>query len=85
MLRSSLCNYSDPYTLVSETITIPGAGADNAATWLNERNKGVLFKNWAPFTDWINEIILKYIMQKYIDVVMPTYNLIEYRKNYSKS
>ena len=32
MLRSSLCNYSDPYILVSETITIPGAGADNEAT-----------------------------------------------------
>ena len=26
MLRSSLCDYSDPYILVSETRTITGAG-----------------------------------------------------------
>ena len=31
MLRSSLCDYSDPYILVSGTIKITGAGADDAA------------------------------------------------------
>ena len=31
MLRSSLCDYSDVYILVSGTITITEAGADDAA------------------------------------------------------
>ena len=59
MLRSRLCDYSDAYILVSGTITITGAGADDAAKRLDERNKGVIFKNCAPFTDSISEIILK--------------------------
>ena len=48
MLRSSLCDYSDAYILGSGTITITGAGADDAAEQLDERNKGVIFKNCAP-------------------------------------
>ena len=31
MLGSSLCDYSDAYILVSGTIAITGAGADDAA------------------------------------------------------
>ena len=31
MLKSSLCDYSDAYILVSGTITITGQGADDAA------------------------------------------------------
>ena len=50
MLRSSLCDYSDVYTLVSGTTTITGAGANDAAKQLDERNKGVIFKNCAPIT-----------------------------------
>ena len=49
MLRSNLCDYSDAYILVKGTITITGAGDDDAAKQLDERNKGVIFKNWAPF------------------------------------
>ena len=56
MLRSSLCDYSDAYIFVSGTITITGAGVDDAAKRLDERNKGVIFKNCAPFTDCISEI-----------------------------
>ena len=48
MLRSSLCDYSDAYTLVIGTITITGAGADDAAKRLDERNRGVIFKNCVP-------------------------------------
>ena len=51
MLKSSLCDYSDPCILVSGTITITGAGADAAARQVDERNKGVLFKNCTSFTD----------------------------------
>ena len=36
MLRSSICDYNDPYILVSGTITITGAGADDAAERLDE-------------------------------------------------
>ena len=42
--------------LVSEIITITRAGADDAATRFDERNKGVLFKNCAPSTDCRSEI-----------------------------
>ena len=50
-LRSSLCDYSEAYILVSGIITITGEGADDAGKRLDERNKGIIFKNWAPFTD----------------------------------
>ena len=39
MLRTSLCDYSDAYTLVSGTITITGAGNNDAARQLDEINK----------------------------------------------
>ena len=55
LLKSSLCDYSNAYILLSGTITITGAGADDAAKRLDERNKGVIFKNCAPFTDCISE------------------------------
>ena len=42
-LSSSLCDYNGAYIIVSETITINGAGVDDAANRLDERNKGVLF------------------------------------------
>ena len=56
MLKSSLCDYNDAYTLVSRTITIDGGGADDATKQLDERNKGGIFKNCAPFTDCIREV-----------------------------
>ena len=45
MLRSNLCDYADIYILVKGTVTITGAGANDAAKQLDERNKGVTFKN----------------------------------------
>ena len=44
MLRSSLCDYSDAYILVTGATKITGAGADDAAKHLNERNKVVILK-----------------------------------------
>ena len=86
MLRSSLCDYSDVYVLVSGAITITGAGDNDAARRLNGRNKGVTFKNCAPFTDCISEINNTQIDNaKYIHVVMSTYNLNEYSHNYLKT
>ena len=54
MLKSSLCDYSDAYILVSGTITITGAGANDAAKWAEAWNKEVIFKHCAPFNDCIS-------------------------------
>ena len=86
MLKSSLCDYSDAYILVKGTITIKGAGADAAARQADERDKGVIFKNCAPFTNCISEINNTQVDNaKDIDSVMPMYNLIEYSDNYAKT
>ena len=53
VIRSSLCDYSETYILVKGTITVPNTG--NAAA-PNSRNRKVIFKNCAPFTDCISEI-----------------------------
>ena len=79
MLRSSLCDYSDKYILFSKTIKIAGTGADDAARRLDERNKGVIFKNCAPFNDRISGINNTNIDHaRDLDLVMPMYNFIEY-------
>ena len=86
MLRSSLCDYADAYILVKGIITITGAGDDAAARRADERNKGVIFKNCAPFTKCISKINDAEIDNAQdIDIVMPMYNLIEYSDNYSKT
>ena len=86
MLKSSLCDYSDAYILVKETITITGAGNDAAARQADERDKVVIFKNCAPFTNCISEINnTQTDNAKDIDIVMPMYNLIEYSDNYVKT
>ena len=86
MLKSSLCDYSDAYILVKGTITIAGAGDNAAARQADERDKGVAFKNCAPFTNCISEINNTQVGNaKDIDLVMPMYNLIEYSANYAKT
>ena len=86
MLKSSLCDYSDAYILVKGRITITGAADDAAARQADERNKGVIFKNCAPFIDCNSEIDdTEMDNAKDIDIVMSMYNLIEYSDNYSKN
>ena len=86
MLKSSLYDYSDAYILVNGTITIAGAGADAGARQADERDKGVRFKNCAPFINCKTEIYNAEIDNaKDINLVMPMYNLIEYSYNYSKT
>ena len=83
MLRSSLSNYRDAYILVKGTITVAQVAAPAS---VDNYCKEVVFKNFAPFTDCISEINNKQIDNaKYIDVIMPMYNLIEYNDNYSKT
>ena len=86
MLKSSLCDYSDAYILVKEKITIRGEGDDAAARQADKRDKGVAFKNCAPFTICISEINNTQIDNcKDIDILMPMHNLIEYSGNYAKT
>ena len=86
MLKSNLCDYADAYVLVKGRITITGAGADGAARRADERDKGVTFKNSAPFTKCISRINNTDVdTTRDIDIVMPMYNLIEYSDNYSKT
>ena len=86
ILKSSLCDYSDAYILVKGTITIAGAEDNAAARQADERDKGAIFKNCAPFTSCISEINNTQVDDaKDIDIVMPMYNLIEYSDNYAKT
>ena len=76
MLRSSLCDYSDAYILVKGNISVNNTAAAAAAA--NNTNEKVIFKNCAPFTNWISKINSTQIDNaQYIDIVMPMYNLIE--------
>ena len=85
-IRFNLCDYADSYILVKGTITITGAGDDAAARQGDERDKAVTFKNCAPFTKCISRTNNTDIDNAHdIDIVMPTYNLIEYSDNYSKT
>ena len=86
MLKSSLCDYSDACILVNGTTTVKEAGANNDTKRLDERNKRVIFKNCAPFTDCISKTNNTQIDNaKNLDVMMLIYNLIEYSHNYTKT
>ena len=83
MIRSNLCDYSNAYTHVKGTITVPHISAQGAAP--NNRNK-VIFKNCAPFINCINEINDTQVDNAHdIDVVMLMYNLLKYTSIYSKT
>ena len=80
MLKSSL---RDAYILVKGNISVNNTAGASATA--NNTNKKVKFKNCTPFTNCISKINNENIDDaKYIDIVMPMYNLIEYSDNYSK-
>ena len=84
MLRSSLCDYSDAYILVKGNISVNNIVTADAGA--NNTNKKVIFKNCAAFTKCISRINNTDIDNAQdIDIVMPTYNLIGYSDNYSKT
>ena len=73
-IKSSLCDYSVAYILVTENINV--TNGDN--------NTKVALKNCAPFKDCrteINDTFVDYA--DFINIAMPMYNLIEYSDNYS--
>ena len=84
ILISSVCDYSDDYILAKGNITVNNTAAADA--YANNTNRKVIFKNCAPFTNYISEINNTQVDNaKDIDIVMPMYNLIEYSDNYSKT
>ena len=54
MLRSSVCDYSNAYTLVKATITVQNKAIMGQPA--NNANKRVIFKNCATFTNCISRI-----------------------------
>ena len=74
MLRSHVCDSSDVSINVNGTITV--TNPDN-----NTYDKKLAFKNDAPFVSPISKINSTSIDNvEDLDIVMPVYNLIEYRK-----
>ena len=56
ILKSSLCDDSDPYILVKGIITVNNtAAAAAAAAAAKNTNKKVIFKNYASFTNYVSE------------------------------
>ena len=68
MLKSSFCDHSDAYILFKETISVAAQAGANP----NNEDKEVVFKNCAPFTDYISKINNKQVDNaKDIDIVLP--------------
>ena len=66
------------YLLVYNTISISGAGTDDAAKQEDERNKGVIFKNCAPFSECVHEINNAQMDNaKHLDIMMPMHNYMK--------
>ena len=53
MLKSTLCDYSDVYILVKETIAVANTVTAGAAA--NNDNKKAIFKKFPPFTVCISD------------------------------
>ena len=78
MLRSDLCDYSDAYIAVKRRISVAGTNANN------RRKKKPTFKNNTPFRSCISKINNTFVNNaEDLDIVMPVYNLLEYKDNYS--
>ena len=74
VIKSSLCDYSDSYILVTGDITATGGDA----------NTRVAFKNCASFTKCITHINDEHVDGAHdLDIIMPMCNSIEYSDNYS--
>ena len=76
VIKSSLCDYSDAYILVTGNTTATGVNA----------NTNVALKNCAPFTRCVTHINNKHVeTAENLDIIMPMYNLLEYSDNYADS
>ena len=71
-IKSSLCDYSDAFILVTGDITVTA-----------NDNTDVAFKNCEPFSRCKTEINVFIDDANHIYIAMPMYNLINYSDNYS--
>ena len=79
MLRSDLCDFSDAYIVVKESVTV--TDPDDA-----KRNKGVAFKNNLRFINCISKINSVQIDNaEDLHAAMAMYNLLDYSKKYKKA
>ena len=71
-----MCDYAEAYILIDGTIRTAAANA----------NTRLALKNCAPFTKCYLEINDEHVdTAENLDIIMPTYNLIEYSDNYHDS
>ena len=77
ILRSDLCDYSDAYIVVKGIINVRGTNGNN------RRNKGLTFKNNAPFRSCILNISNAFIDNaENLYIAMAMYNLLDCSDNY---
>ena len=87
-IESSLCDYSDPYILVTGNIVVTKkiTAARGIPIQTNQPLAAAtqtVFKNCAPFKDCRTEINDTFVYYAdCINIAMPMYNLIEYINNY---
>ena len=78
MLNSDLCDYSDAYIIVKGIINVTDPDNDAYNKLASKIN--------APFISCVSKIDNALIDNaENLDIVIPMYNLIDYRKNYSKT
>ena len=69
-----------------KTITITGAGEDAAIRENDERDRELIFTNYALFSKCVSKINNRQVDNaKDLAIVMPMYNLIEYSKKIAKT
>ena len=79
MLRSDLCDNSDAYVWVKGKINVTNPNN-------NAFDRRLMLKNNTPFVSCISKINGELVQNaEYLDIVIPTYNLLEYSKNYEKT
>ena len=82
MLRSDLCDYSDVYIVVKETIDLSASAANEN----DKAEKNFAFKNNAPFRSCISKTLISKTVignLEELDIAMLIYNLLEYSQNYT--
>ena len=86
MLRFDLCDFSDAYIVVKGKITVSATDGMEPIILEIKKSRPLAFKNNAPFISCIfkiNGILVENAEDSVI--VMPMYNLLEYRKTHSKT
>ena len=84
MLKPCLCNYNNAYIFVKSTISVTNTEDPDADT--TNINKKIIMKNCVAFNISIIKINNSQVDNaKDLDIVMPMYNLLEYKHNYSKT